>query len=208
MKRFCLPIVIGSIATCVLTAAASAEEVRPGVEFAGELEAEGTSRAEMQNIIFDFAAGWTTCDPEYMKRSFAEDVSFSYPTTSVVGLDKMISDLELFCNMAKDTSFYFPKDAFYIDTETGRIAAEVQFRSFQRGNRQVVNDVWIATVKDGKGVILKEYLDGRVKDLQALGVLELEESPEQLTPWPPRTEKWKACFPIAKAAPINTCPPT
>ena len=46
------------------------------------------------------------------------------------------------------------------------------------------------------------------KDLQALGVLTLEEDPEMLTPWPPRTEEWAACFPIAKAAPVNTCPPT
>jgi len=55
-------------------------------------------------------------------------------------------------------------------------------------------------------VLIKEYLDGRVKDLQAQGVLQLEESPETLTPWPPRTEQWKGCFPLVKAAPTNTCP--
>jgi hypothetical protein len=82
----------------------------------------------------------------------------------------------------------------------------LQFRTFQRGIRQVVNDVWVATITDGKITVIKEYLDGRVKDLQALGVLELEESPEFMTPWPPRTAKWEACFPIVKAAPVNTCP--
>ena len=40
----------------------------------------------------------------------------------------------------------------------------------------------------------------------AVEVLELEESPEFLTPWPPRTAEWAECFPIVKAAPINTCP--
>ncbi|MBT0957127.1 nuclear transport factor 2 family protein [Alphaproteobacteria bacterium KMM 3653] len=185
---------------------ALAEEIRPDVTFNGKLEAEGSDRAMMQNIIFDFAAAWTTCDGDYMTRSFAQDVRFSYPTTSVQGLDTMLADLELFCGMAEDTSFFFPKDAFYIDTETGRVAAEVQFRTFQRGSRQVVNDVWVATVEDGKATILKEYLDGRVKDLQALGVLQLEEDPDFLTPWPPRTEEWAECFPIAKSAPINTCP--
>ncbi|SEK43895.1 nuclear transport factor 2 family protein [Pacificibacter marinus] len=185
-----------------------ADEVRPGVTFAGTVEADGTPRAEMQKVIFDFAAAWTTCEPEYMTSSFHDDVIFSYPTTTVTGLDAMLADLDLFCNQATDTSFYFPEDAFYIDTETGRVAAEVQFRTFQRGNRQVVNDVWVATIVDGQGAILKEYLDGRVKDLQALGVLTLEEDPKMLTPWPPRTEEWETCFPIAKSAPVNSCPPT
>jgi hypothetical protein len=185
-----------------------AEEVRTGVNFAGTVEVEGTPRAVMQNVLFDFAAAWTTCEPGLMQAAFSDDVIFSYPTTTVVGLDAMLADLDLFCDQATDTSIYFPADAFYIDLEAGRIAAEVQFRTFQRGNRQVVNDVWVATIVDGRGTILKEYLDGRVKDLQALGVLTLEEDPEMLTPWPPRTEEWAACFPIAKAAPINTCPPT
>lgn len=184
-----------------------AEEVRAGVSFAGTVEPEGTPRATMQNVLFDFAAAWTTCEPEYMQASFRDDVIFSYPTTTVNGLDAMLADLDLFCGQATDTSIYFPADAFYIDVEAGRIAAEVQFRTFQRGNRQVVNDVWVATIVDGRGTVLKEYLDGRVKDLQALGVLTLEEDPEMLTPWPPRTEEWAACFPIVRAAPINSCPP-
>lgn len=187
--------------------AVRADEVRPDVEFAGAVESDGSPRAVMQNVMFDFAAAWTTCDPAYMESSFKNDVVFSYPTTTVTGLDAMLADLELFCGQATDTSFYFPSDAFYIDVDTGRIAADVQFRTFQRRNRQVVNDVWIATIVDGQGAILKEYLDGRVKDLQALGVLMLEEDPAMLTPWPPRTAEWESCFPIAKSAPINTCPP-
>ena len=188
--------------------AAQADEVRPGVTFTGTVEAEGSDRAMMQNLVFDLATSWADCNVDAMKGSVAEDVKFSYPTTAYEGLETMLKDLDTFCGMAKDTSIYFPADSFYIDTETGRIAAELQFRTFQRGNRQVVNDVWVATVTDGKISIIKEYLDGRVKDLQAQGVLQLEESPEFLTPWPPRTEQWEACFPIAKAAPINTCPPT
>ena len=141
-----------------------------------------------------------------MERALAEDVEFAYPTSVVNGAEAALADLALFCDQAENTSFYFPADSFYIDEGVGRIAAEVQFRTFQRGARQVVNDVWIATVEDGRITILKEYLDGRVKDLQALGVLELEESPESLTPWPPRTAEWEDCFPIVRAAPINQCP--
>lgn len=195
-------------ATLALPTPGAAQEVRPGVTFAGTVEPEGSDRAMMQNLIFDLATAWAACDVDAMTGAVAENVRFSYPTTAVEGRDAILSDLQLFCEQASDTSIYFPADAFYIDTETGRIAAELQFRTFQRGNRQVVNDVWIASVEAGAITTIKEYLDGRVKDLQAQGVLQLDESPEFLTPWPPRTAEWEACFPIARAAPVNTCPPT
>lgn len=202
MSRF-LSSLVFSIA---MLGAAQADEVRPGVTFAGPVEAEGSARAIMQNLIFDIASGWVNCDREAMTDAMAENVDFSYPTNRVVGRDAVLADLDAFCGNASDTSIYFPPDAFYLDESAGRVAAEVQFRTFQRGSRQVVNDVWIATVEDGKVTVIKEYLDGRVKDLQALGVLEREESPDFLTPWPPRTEQWKDCFPLVKAAPTNACP--
>lgn len=189
-----------------LATGALAAEVRGKVTFNGPLEPEGTVRAQMQNLVFDVASAWANCDQQAMKNAVAETVDFSYPTSRVQGMDAILADLDAFCKNASDTSIYFPADAFFIDETAGRIAAEVQFRTFQRGNRQVVNDVWVAHVKDGRITVIKEYLDGRVKDLQALGVLELEEDPEMLTPWPPRTAEWKDCFPIVKAAPTNSCP--
>ncbi|MGR3638574.1 nuclear transport factor 2 family protein [Alterinioella nitratireducens] len=199
-------------ASAVLAATAglaiAQEEVRPNVFFAGELEEPGSDRALMQGLILDLMTAWADCNAEAMEASVSQDVFFAYPTTSYTGLEPMLADLDAFCGMATDVSFYLPADAFYIDTVTGRIAAEVQFRAFQRGNYQVVNDVWIATVEGGEITIIKEYLDGRVKDLQALEILERDESPEMLTPWPARTEEWEACFPIVRAAPINTCPPS
>jgi hypothetical protein len=50
----------------------------------------------------------------------------------------------------------------------------------------VVSDAIIGKVKDGKFVVWKEYLDGRVKGMQAEGTLELEEGMEPF-PWPMRT---------------------
>lgn len=198
----------GALAAALIAATAlpaAAAEIRPGVTYAGTPSTD-PARAAMENLVFDLASSWASCNPELMKKTLTDDVDFSYPTSRINGLDKVLADLDAFCKAAKDTSIYLPADAFFIDTETGRIAAELQFRTFQRGNRQVVNDVWIAHVKDGKISVIKEYLDGRVKDLQALGVLQLEESPATLAPWPARTEKWEACFPIVKAAPVNTCP--
>jgi hypothetical protein len=83
----------------------------------------------------------------------------------------------------------------------------VRFRTTRKGLRQVVNDVWVATLRDGEIVVLKAYLDGRAKGLQAQGDLALEESPAFLTPWPPRTEAWRDCRPVVAAAPANACPP-
>jgi ketosteroid isomerase-like protein len=191
----------------VLPGAAEAAEMRPNVAFVGALEPEGGRRALMQQLVFDFAAAWANCDHDAMRRAMAPDVDFSFPTTRIVGLDGVLADLDLFCSYSRDTSVWFPADAFYIDESVGRVAVEVQFRTTRKGLRQVVNDVWVATVRDGRIVVLKEYLDGRVKDLQAQGVLELEESPAFLTPWPPRTQAWKNCFPIVAAAPTNACPP-
>lgn len=203
MKNYTLPF----IAMLATISPALAEDVRPGVFYAGTPSPDGSSRAVYENIIFDFAAAWANCDSSYMTDAFSDDVIFAYPTTTSRGLDVMKNDVALFCENAVDTSFYFPADAFYIDEEMGRVAVEVQFRTTQRGKKQAVNDVWIATVVDGKGTVLKEYLDGRVKDLQALGVLEYEENAEFLTPWQSRTQEWKECFPIVRAAPINECPP-
>lgn len=196
---------LAALALALTALPAAAEDIRPGVTYAGTPSTDAT-RATYENLIFDLASAWASCAPELMANAVSEDVAFSYPTTAYSGRDKMLADLDAFCNAATDTSIYLPKDAFFIDTETGRVAVELQFRTFQRGSRQVVNDVWVAHVEDGKITVIKEYLDGRVKDLQALGVLELTESPEVLTPWPERTEAWASCFPIVKAAPVNTCP--
>lgn len=194
-----------TLVAAALALPAAAEDIRPGVTFAGTPSTDPT-RAAMENLIFDLASSWADCNAELMAATVTEDVAFSYPTSAYSGRDNMLADLEAFCGSATDTSIYLPKDAFFIDTETGRVAVELQFRTFQRGSRQVVNDVWVAHVEDGRISVIKEYLDGRVKDLQALGVLELTESPEVLTPWPERTPEWASCFPIVKAAPVNTCP--
>ena len=69
------------------------------------------------------------------------------------------------------------------------VAVEWQFATIniESGERQVVSDGIIGKVKDGKIILWKEYLDGRVKNLQASGELELEEGEEPF-PWPRRID--------------------
>ncbi len=159
---------------------------RENVNYVGVLEPAGTERALYQGLILDLASVWANCDADLMRRIFTEDVDFSYPTNHVLGRDAALADLSAFCAVATERSIYFPADAFYIDTQNQRVAAEVQFRVTQNGQRQVVNDVWIASVRDGQIAVIKEYLDGRVRHLQAEGVLTYGEDAPFLTPWPPR----------------------
>ena len=180
---------IGSVtAMCLLLSCAGAAAPPAPVSYAGPRERVGTTRAAYQTLVLDLAAVWATCDKGLMRRTLAHDIDFSYPGRRVKGIDAVVADLNAFCAIATDRSIYFPNDAFYIDQANGRVAAEVQFRVTQNGQRQVVNDVWIATVRQGRIAILKEYLDGRVRLLQADGTLTYGEDAPFLTPWPPRVE--------------------
>lgn len=161
---------------------------KPTVIYTGTIEKRGSLRGQYQQLMLNIAHIWADCDVEMMRRTLTADVDFSYPGRRLIGIDAALADLDGFCKVATDRSIYFPKDAFYIDTRNGRIAAEVQFRVTQNGEKQVVNDVWIATVRDGQISVIKEYLDGRVRLLQAEGKLTYGEDAPFLTPWPPRVE--------------------
>lgn len=209
--RGCLLSVSAVLAT-LACAVQGAAEPYPNVTYAGELASRDTPRGAIEWAILDMARAWADCDPVAMDELVADDIDFSFPTTRLKGREAVLDDLAAYCgeqaqNPPETVSFYLPKDAFYIDLERGRVAVEIQFREFRRGRRQVTNDVWIATIENGKFKVLKEYLDGRVRDLQALGVLTYDRDADFLTPWPPRTDAWADCFPIVRAAPTNTCPP-
>lgn len=189
-RRHMLPATIAVFAFAVASCAppASAGPPPPGVavRYDGPLEWAGSTRGRYQALILDLAAVWASCDKDLMRRTLSADVDFSYPGRRIHGIDTALEDLAGFCAVATDRSIYFPKDAFYIDPANGRIAAEVQFRVTQNGQKQVVNDVWVATVRNGRIAVIKEYLDGRVRHLQADGTLTYGEDAEFLTPWPPR----------------------
>jgi hypothetical protein len=195
VRRLAALALLAVLAGCVSHGAAPPAPRSTAVRFAGPMEAAGSERALYQRLILDLAAVWMDCDPGLMRRTLTPDVDFSYPTNRIIGIDAAVADLEQFCKVATERSIYFPDDAFYIDTHNRRVAAELQFRVTQNGKKQVVNDVWIATIRQGRIAVIKEYLDGRVKDLQASGVLEYGEDAPFLTPWPPRKAAPKASPP-------------
>ncbi|MEZ5933805.1 MAG: nuclear transport factor 2 family protein [Alphaproteobacteria bacterium] len=195
-----------------LTATPARAEPYDNVTYKGELLARDTPRGAMQWAMLDMAKAWADCDPVLMDSLIADDIDFSFPTSHLKGRAEVLHDLDIYCGTnakrpPEEVSFHLPPDAFYIDLDANRVAVEIQFRELRSGRQQVTNDVWIATIEGGRFTVMKEYLDGRVRDLQALGVLTYDWDGDFLTPWPPRTEEWKDCFPIVRAAPTNSCPP-
>lgn len=131
-------------------------------------------------LVQDHAKAWETGDIELLDKILHEDIIFAYPGRRLNKAQTM-EDLEYFKNNFNETKIYINK----IIIEGNNVAVEWQFAttSIETGKRQVVSDAIIAEIKDGKWVVWKEYLDGRVKLLQAEGKLEFEEGEEPF-PWP------------------------
>mgnify|MGYP001577654265 FL=1 len=142
---------------------------------------------EITEMVHQHADAWATGDINLLNSLLHDDVIFAYPGRR---LDKTqtLEDLVYFRNHFTDTKVYINK----IIVDGNHLAVEWQFATtkIETGQRQVVSDAIIAEVKDGKFIVWKEYLDGRVKLLQASGELFLEEGEEPF-PWPLKTEKFK-----------------
>jgi acyl-coenzyme A thioesterase PaaI-like protein len=205
--------VSGAAAVLAIATTGAGAEPYATVSYDGPLRPRETPRGAIQWAFLDMAKAWAECDRAGLGEIVTADVRFSFPTTSLEGRAALLAALDAYCGPDASAppaavDFHLPDDAFYIDLETGRAAVEIQFRERRRGRHQVTNDVWIATfADDGRFAVMKEYLDGRVRDLQEQGVLTRDAGADFLTPWPPRTEAWAECFPIVRAAPINRCPP-
>ena len=200
-------------AVLILNGASVAAAPYATVSYDGPLAGRDTPRGALQWAFLDMAKAWAECDRALLGDIVTDDVRFAFPTTRLQGREALLAALDAYCGPGASAppaavSFYLPDDAFYIDLETGRAAVEIQFRERRRGRHQVTNDVWIATfAEDGRFAVMKEYLDGRVRDLQEQGVLTRDPGADYLAPWPPRTDAWQDCFPIVRAAPVNSCPP-
>jgi ketosteroid isomerase-like protein len=136
---------------------------------------EAQNRESIEKMVFDHAHAWKTGDLELLDSLLHEDVIFAYPGRRLNKV-QTLEDLEYFRDNFVDTQVYI--NEVIIDGDD--VAVEWQFATTDNntGERQVVSDGIIGKVKDGKIIVWKEYLDGRVKTLQASGELEYEEGQE------------------------------
>ena len=138
------------------------------------------SKEEIIKMVDDHAEAWKTGNLELLDSLLHEDVVFAYPGRRL-NKAQTLEDLEYFRDHFNETEVYINE----IIVECNQVAIEWQFATTKNetGERQVVSDAIIGKIKDGKFIVWKEYLDGRVKLLQADGTLELEEGEEPF-PWP------------------------
>lgn len=133
-----------------------------------------------KEIVMAHARAWETGDYELLNSILHEDAIFAYPGRRLSKNETLNDFLEY--NMSfRDTKIYVNK-VIAVDDD---VAVEWQFAStnVRTGNRSAVSDAIIGRIKDGKIIVWKEYLDGRVSRMQASGNLSLDEGEEPF-PWP------------------------
>jgi len=134
----------------------------------------------IKNLVNLHANAWETGDYELLDSILHEDLVFAYPGRRL-NKTETLKDLIEYNASFKNTKIYINK----IIIDGNDLAVEWQFAStsIKTGNRTAVSDAIIGNVKDGKIIVWKEYLDGRVSRMQANGTLALEEGQEPF-PWP------------------------
>ena len=146
----------------------------------GTLSQKENNDKAIENIVNQHAKAWETGDYKLLDGILHENIVFAYPGRR---LDKKetLQDFLDYNKSFKDTKIYINK----IIVDGDDLAVEWQFAStnMKTGNRTAVSDAIIGKVKDGKIIVWKEYLDGRVSRMQVAGNLTLEEGAEPF-PWP------------------------
>ena len=133
-----------------------------------------------KELVYKHARAWETGDYELFDSIMHQDVVFAYPGRRM-NKDETMKDFSEYNKSFSNTKIYISK----IIVNGDDLAVEWQFAStsIKTGNRTAVSDAIIGRIKDGKIIVWKEYLDGRVSRMQAAGNLSLEEGKEPF-PWP------------------------
>ena len=135
---------------------------------------------EVEKLVYKHAKAWETGDYKLIDDILHDSIIFAYPGRRM-NKQETLADFIDYNKSFKDTKVYINK----IVVDKDDFSVEWQFAStnIKTGNRTAVSDAVIGKVKDGKIIIWKEYLDGRISRLQAAGNLSLEEGEEPF-PWP------------------------
>lgn len=134
----------------------------------------------VESLVRRHALAWESGDTALLRQIVHPDARLAYPKRRV-GRDGWIDDLTAFAESNEDTRIYVHE----VIVDGPDFAVEWQFATTERasGTRTAVSDAIIGRVRDGRIVLWKEYLDGRVLELQREGRLGLDEGGEPY-PWP------------------------
>lgn len=140
----------------------------------------GHADPEVEGLVRRHAVAWETGDTALLREIIHPSARLAYPRHRV-DRETWIDELSAFGQSNADTRIYIHE----IIVDGRDFAVEWQFATTERGSgiRTAVSDAIIGRVQDGRIVLWKEYLDGRVLELQRDGRLGLEEGGEPY-PWP------------------------
>lgn len=204
----------------------SGYEVMPGVivEKGTILYPKNSKKGRMQRIAFYWAYSYVGAIRNYdsavraFKKISYPDSQLFYPSPFgyVTSQQAIIDDIKGFADTVREASVWFPKNGWVFDTtkkcgvvQSGgainkyyMFAVEMQFRQVNnQGVAACTNDSWSFYVdtKLRKFYQIKEWLDGRVRRLQAENVggtptLTYDYNNINVIPWPPITPGKEGCI--------------
>ncbi len=148
------------------------------------LSAAEPARNEVEQLITRQAHAWESGEEAAFLDTLHADVVFAYPGKR---LDRA-GVLQIFRAWKRDFGDT-RMTVFRTVIDGRRFAIEYTFATTNHasGTRTAAGTVAIGEVKDGKILVWKEYLDGRVSRMQAKGELPVDETAEPF-PWPDTPE--------------------
>jgi ketosteroid isomerase-like protein len=134
----------------------------------------------LREVVTRSLMSWETLVEEEFTGTAHPDLLFAFPRVRT-DLDGALGVFRMWKAEYRDTRVYIHQ----ILVDGNRFAAEYQFATTNKasGKRTVMGTIAIGQLREGRIVLLKEYTDGRVADLQEQGKLPLEEGEEPF-PWP------------------------
>jgi len=134
----------------------------------------------IRDIVTLSLKSWETLDENDFTSTAHEKLVFAYPGERT-DLEGALKVFRMWKAKFRDTRVYIHQ----ILIDGNRFAAEYQFATtnIASGKRTVMGTTAVGEVQDGAIILLKEYTDGQVDDLQRDGKLPLDEGDEPF-PWP------------------------
>lgn len=155
-----------------------------GMVLAVSLGAEEVPHDEVNRLITRQAQSWETGDEAEFLDTLHDEVVFAYPGKRLDrdGVLKIFRDWKRDFTDTRMTVFRTVIDGAHF-------AIEYTFATTNRESeaRTAAGTVAIGEIRDGKILVWKEYLDGRVSRMQAKGELPVDEEAEPF-PWPDTPE--------------------
>lgn len=177
---------MGLAALALLGLMAMSTVVAQHVVYGGESRSLNAHEKALRDLVLKHARAWAEPKRADLAAVLHPAVVFAYPTAKL-DYSQSMADFDVFVEYYTNTTVTIPRDGILIDWKVGRVSVNWKFSTYARSNgvRQVVNDVCLGVVRDGRFVQWLEYLDGRVKTMQAAGALSYGDGPDGiLKPWP------------------------